>query len=258
MAKAAARKALEIDESLGEAHASLAQAIFAYDFDVTAANREFERAIELDPNYATAHQWHAESGLATQGRFDEAIAEMQRAHELDPLSVIINADVGTILLDSRRYAEAIAQLRKTLTMDPNFYYAHWNLGQALELQGHLEEARAEYEKATALSDDPLGLAFLGHLYGRLGAKDKAREILSALHRPRPDTYVSPYNLALVHMGLGENDAALDELERTYEERDGYNIAFINTDPMLDPLRPEPRFKALAARIFPEKTHPPQR
>lgn len=258
MAKAAARKALEIDESLGEAHASLAEAIFAYDFDVGAANREFGRAIELNPNYATAHQWYAESGLATQGRFDEAIAEMQRAHELDPLSVIINADVGTILLDSRRYDEGIAQLRKTLTMDPNFYYAHWNLGQGLELQGHLEEARAEYEKATALSDDPLARAFLGHLYGKLGAKEKAREILSELHRPRPDTYVSPYNFALVHMGLGENDAAIHELERTYEERDGYSIAFINTDPMLDPLRSEPRFQALAARVFPEKSRSPQR
>src|SRR5262249_48793690 len=127
-AKAAAHKALELDESLGEAHASLAEAIFAYDFDVAAATREFRRALQLNPNYATAHQWYAESALASQGKFQEAIAEMRRALKLDPLSLIINADVGTILIDARLYDLAIEQLRKTLAMDPNFYYARWNLG----------------------------------------------------------------------------------------------------------------------------------
>src|SRR5205823_3445160 len=155
--------------------------------------------------------------------------------ELDPLSVIINADVGTIFLDAHHYAEAIAQLRKTVEMDPSFYYAHWNLGQALELTGRLKEAKAEYEKAKVLSDDPLPEAFLGHLYAKLGQKEKAREILADLHRPRPGTYVSPYNFALVYLGLGEIDQVLSQLEKTYDERDGYNIAFINTDPMLDPL-----------------------
>jgi TolB-like protein/Tfp pilus assembly protein PilF len=251
-AKAAALKALELDDTLGEAHTVLAQAIFAYDFDVQHANREFRRAIELNPNYATAHQWYAESGLATQKRFDEAIAEMHRALELDPLSVIINADVGTIFIDAGRYPEAIAQLRKTVEMDPGFYYAHWNLGQVLELTGHLEEAKAEYEKADKLSGDPLARAFLGHLYAKMGEKQKARAILADLRRPHPGTYLSSYNLALVHLGLGEIDDALRELEQTYEARDGYNIAFINVDPMLDPLRSDPRFQALAAKVFRQK------
>jgi TolB-like protein/Tfp pilus assembly protein PilF len=251
-AKAAALKALELDDTLGEAHAVLAQAIFAYDFDVERANREFRRAIELNPNYATAHQWYAESGLATQKRFDEAIAEMHRALELDPLSVIINADVGTIFIDAGRYSEAIAQLHKTVEMDPSFYYAHWNLGQVLELTGHLEEAKAEYEKADQLSGDPLARAFLGHLYAKMGDTQKARAILADLRRPHPGMYLSPYNLALVHLGLGEIDDALRELERTYEARDGYNIAFINVDPMLEPLRSDPRFQALAAKVFSQK------
>ena len=167
-AKAAALKALELDNTLGEAHTSLGQAVSAYDFDFERAGREFRLGIELNPNYATGHQWYAESGLGALGRFDEAIAEMKRALELDPLSVIINADVGTVLCTAGRYDEAIEQLRKTLEMDPDFYYAHWNLGQALELKGRTEEAMAEYKKASELNDDPLPLALLGRLYGKTG------------------------------------------------------------------------------------------
>ncbi len=249
-AKAAARKALELDDSLGEAHASLAEAIFSYDLDIAAATREFQRAIALAPNYATAHQWYAESALSSQGHFDEAIAEMRHALELDPLSVIISADVGTMLVNARRYDEAIVQLRKTLQMDPKFYYGHWNLGQALELQGQFEEAKAEYQKAVKLSGgDPLPLALLGHLYGAMGDKDKAREILKELHRPRPGIYVTSYTYALVHIGLGETDAAFRELDNTYEDRDGYSIAFIRVDPMCDPIRDDPRFQALLKKVF---------
>ena len=163
-----------MDSTLGEAHTSLAQAVSAYDFDFERADREFRRGIELSPNYATGHQWYAESGLAALGRFDEAIAEMKRALELDPLSVIINADVGTVLCTAGRYDEAIEQLRKTLEMDPDFYYAHWNLGQALELKGRTEEAIAEYQKAATLNDDPLPLALLGRLYGRMADEKMKR------------------------------------------------------------------------------------
>jgi TolB-like protein/Tfp pilus assembly protein PilF len=248
-AKAAAQKALELDDNLGEAHAALGEATFAYDFDIPAANREFRRAIELNPNYATAHQWYAESGLGSQKRFGEAIVEMHRALELDPLSVIINADVGSMFLNARRYDEAIEQLRRTVEMDPSFYYAHWNLGQALELTGRLDEAKVEYEKAIALSDDPLPLAFLGHLCAKTGQKEKAREILTRLHQPHPGTYVTPYNFALICIGLGETENALRELENAFEDRDGYNIAFMETDPMLDPLRDDPGFQRLAAKVF---------
>jgi TolB-like protein/Tfp pilus assembly protein PilF len=251
-AKAAAQKALELDNTLGEAHASLAEALFAYDFNFVESNREFQRAIELNPNYATAHQWYAESGLAPLGRFDDAVAEIKRALELDPLSVIINADVGTVLSTARRYDEAIAQLRRTLEMDPNFYYARWNLGQTLELKGLNDEAIAEYQKAIALDDDPLPLALLGHLYAKIGRKDEARQILQQLQESAKYRYVSPYYFGLIHLGLGEKNQTMDLLEKTYETRDGYNIAFLKVDPFLDPLRGDSHFEAFVQKVFAPK------
>ena len=249
-AKAAAEKGLDLDGTLGEAHASLAQALLAYDFNFARANREFRRAIELNPNYATAHHWYGESGLTPLGQFEDGVAELKRALQLDPLSVIINADVGTVLTSARRYDEAIEQLRKTLEMDPSFYYAHYHLGEALEMKGLNEDAVAEYEKATALNDDPVPQALLGHLYAKMGRKDEARRILQRLRDSPKERYVSPYLFAMIHLGLGEKDRAIDFLEKTYEDRDGYNIAFIKVDPFLDPLHGDPRFEALAARIFP--------
>jgi TolB-like protein/Tfp pilus assembly protein PilF len=251
-AKAAAQKALELDNTLSEAHTSLAQTLFAYDFNFVEANHEFQRAIELNPNYATAHQWYAESGLASIGRFDEAIAEIKHALELDPLSVIINADVGTVLCSARRYDEAIEQLRKTLEMDPGFYYARWNLGQALEMKGLIKEAMAEYEKAVALNDDPLPLALLGRLYAKIGRRDEALKILERLRQTSAQRYASPYNFAVIYMGLGQKSEAIHLLEKAYDERDGYDIAFIKTDPFLDPLRGEPQFEALVQKVFAPK------
>jgi TolB-like protein/Flp pilus assembly protein TadD len=251
-AKAAAQKALQLDNTLGEAHASLAQALFAYDLNFTEANREFKRAIELNPNYATAHQWYAESVLTTMGQFDQAIVEIKRALELDPLSIIINADVGGVLFNARRYDEAIAQLRKTLEMDPGFYYAHWNLGQALEAKGLNREAMVEYEKASALNDDPLPAAMLGRLYGKVGRKAEALRILERLRESSKQRYVSPYNFAIIEIGLGDKDEALRFLEKTYEDRDGYNVAFLRVDPLLDPLRGDSRFEALTQKVFAPK------
>jgi TolB-like protein/Tfp pilus assembly protein PilF len=248
-AKAAAKKALELDNTLGEAHASLAQTLFAFDFEFAEANREFRRAIQLNPNYATARQWYSQSGLAPLGQFDDAIAEIKRALELDPLSVIINADVGNVLCTARRYDEAIAQLRKTLEMDPGFYYAHWNLGQALELKGLTGDATAEYQKARELNDDPLPGAMLARLYAKIGRKDEALRILEQLRESSKQRYVSPYNFAIIQLGLGQKDEAIHFLEQTYQDRDGYNIAFIKVDPFLDPLRGDPRFEALVAKIF---------
>ena len=251
-AKAAAAKALELDSTLGEAHATLGNALIAYDLNFAEGNREFRRAIELNPNYATAHQWYAETGLVPLGRFEEAIAEARRALELDPLSLVINADLGTTLTNAGRYDQAIEQLRKTVEMDPGFYYAHWTLGEALALKGANEEAIAEYKKAIALNDDPLPPALLGYLYAKIGRRDDALAILKQLRELRESSkqrYVSPYNLALIHIGLGQKDEAIQLLEETYEERDGYNIAFLKVEPMLDPLRGDPRFEALVQKVF---------
>ncbi len=253
-AKAAAEKALGLDSTLGEAHASLAQALLAYDLNFAEANREFRRAIELNPNYATAHHWYGESVLGPLGQFEEAIAEARRSLELDPLSVIINADYGSALTNARRYDQAIEQLRKTVEMDPGFYYAHWTLGNALELKGFTEEAIAEYKKAIALNDDPLPRALLGHLYAKLGRKDEALAILKQLRELRESSkerYVSPYNLALIHIELGQKNEAIQLLEETYEQRDGYNIVFIKVEVLLDPLRGDPRFEALVQKVFAE-------
>jgi TolB-like protein/tetratricopeptide (TPR) repeat protein len=251
-AKAAAQKALELDNTLGEAHASLGQALFAYDFNFAEANREFRRAIELNPNYATAHQWYGQSGLTPLGQFDDAIAEMKRALELDPLSVIINTDLGSVLCTARHYDAAIEQLRKTLEMDPRFYYARWNLGLALEVKGLVDQAVVEYEKAIALDDDPLSAGLLAHLYAKIGQKDKALQIQERLREVSKQRYVSPYIFAMIHLGLGEKDQAIDFLEKTYQDRDGYNIAFIKVDPFFDPLRGDPRFEAFVQKIFAPK------
>jgi tetratricopeptide (TPR) repeat protein len=143
-------------------------------------------------------------------------------------------------------------MQKTVEMDPAFYYAHWTLGNALEMKGLNEEAIVEYKKAIALNDDPLPPALLGHLCAKIGRKDEALAILKQLHDLRESSkqrYVSPFNLALVHIGLGQKDQAIQLLEQTYEERDGYNLAFLKIEPYLDPLRGDPRFEALVEKVF---------
>jgi tetratricopeptide (TPR) repeat protein len=157
-AKAAAEKALDLDDTLAEAHTSLGNVLRGYDLEQSL--KEFERAIELNPNYATAHHWYGEF-LGATGRFDEGIAELKRAQQLDPLSLVINTDLGEVYTFAREYDKAIEQLRKTIEMDPRFYYANWHLGVALQLKGQLNEALAEYRKAAELNDDPTVLALLG-------------------------------------------------------------------------------------------------
>ncbi len=247
-AKAAAKKALEIDDTLAEAHTPLGLVLCFYDFDFAGSIKEFERAIALNPNYATAHHWFGHP-LLLVGQFDRALAEAKRAVELDPLSLIINADLGQDYFYQRRYDEAIEQLRRTLEIDSRFYYAHWNLGEALELKGQLREALAEYKKAAELDDDPGLLGLIAQAYAKLGERDEARKILDQMQQLATRRYVPAYGFALVHMALGEKDNALEWLERSYHDRDGFEIAFIKVDPMLDPLRGDPRFEALVQKIF---------
>jgi TolB-like protein/Tfp pilus assembly protein PilF len=249
-AKAAAKKALELDDASAEAHTSLAQVHCYYDLDYPQAIREFQRAIELNPNYATAHQWYGSSGLAALGQFDDAVAEVKSAIALDPLSLVINTDLGNTYYRARRYDQAVDQMRKTLEMDPAFYYAHWNLGSALAAKGALKPAIEEYEKARALNDDPSMLGLLANAYAKSGNKAEALKIRDQLELVSKQRYVSGYSFALADLGLGNKEEALHWLEKAYGDRAGDALRFIKVEPLLDPLRGDPRFEALVAKIFP--------
>jgi TolB-like protein/Flp pilus assembly protein TadD len=249
-AMAAAKKTLELDETLAEAHTTLALALWYYDFDFTQAIREFQRAIELNPNYATGHQQYGNNTLSALGRFDDAITEGKRAVELDPLSLAINADLGMNYYYARRYDEAIAQLRKTLEMDPGYYYAHVNLGQVFAGKRAFDEAISEYQKARALNDDPFVLGLLGHAYASAGNKSEALKILEQLKEASKQRYVSLYSFAMVYLALGDKQEALRWLEQSYQDRAGADIGWIRVDSLVDPLRGDPRFEAIAEKIVP--------
>ena len=249
-AMAAAKKALELDDTLAEAHTTLALALWYYEFDFSQANREFERALELNPNYATGHQQYGNNTLSALGRCDEAIAEGKRAVELDPLSLVINSDLGMNYHYARRYAEAVAQLRKTVELDPGYYYAHVNLGQVFAAQRAFDEAIGEYQKARALNDDPFVLGLLGHAYASLGNKTEARKIVQQLKEVSRQRYVSLYSFVLVYVALEEKEEALRWLEQCYQDRAGADIGWIRVDALVDPLRGDPRFEALAEKIVP--------
>jgi len=251
-AKAAAKKALELDDTLAEAHTSLADILNDYDLDSEQSIKEFERAIQLNPNYATAHHWYADGPLVTLGQFDRAVAECRRAAELDPLSLAINATLGKDYFYARRYDEAIAQLRKTIEMDPRFYLAHWFLGEVWQLRGQLDEAIVEYRKAIELNDDPYVLALLGQAYARAGQREEAQKILARLGEEAKSRYVHAYSFALMYLALGDKERAIDEMERAYRERASNDITGIKVDPMLDDLRGHPRFEALVQKVFAPK------
>jgi tetratricopeptide (TPR) repeat protein len=251
-AKAAVKKALELDDTLAEAHASSGRILSGYDFDSQRGIAEFERALQLNPNYATAHHWLAAGPLLALGRFDESFAEAKRSIELDPLSMINNADFGQGYCFARHYDEAITQLRKTIEIEPRFYLAHYYLGQALQLKGQISEAIVEYRKAVELDDDPFALALLGQAYARAGQRDEANKILAQLNQEAKSRYVSAYGVGLVYLGMGDKNHAMDELERAYHENDGGDVYNIRVDPLLDDLRGDPRFEALAEKIIPAR------
>ena len=251
-AKAAARKALELDGTLAEAHSALGLTLALYDWDFAASAREFESAIEFNPNYATAHQWFGNSVLLITGDFDRAIAEGKRAVQLDPLSLVIIGDLGGDYLMARRYDEAIAEFQKALAMDARFYNARWQLGEALQLKGQLPEAIEEYKKTIKEEENPRMLALLANAYASTGQRDEALKLLAQLDEVATRRYVGAYNYALAHVGLGEKDKAIDDLERACRERSDPHIVNIKFDPMLDPLRGDPRFEALVQKIFGRK------
>ncbi len=251
-ARAAAKKALELDNTLAEAHASFGRILSGYDYNFERAIAEFERAIQLNPNYATSYHWISNGPLTARGEFDRAIAEGKRAVELDPLSMIDNADLGQVYFYARRYDEAISQVRKAIEIDPHSYLAHYYLGQIYQLQGHLTDAIAEYQKAVELDDDPEALAFLGQAQARAGQRDEAQKILARMTEEAKSRYVSAYSFALMFVGLGDKERAIDALERAYREGAANDIITIRVDPMLDDLHGDPRFEALAEKIVPAR------
>jgi tetratricopeptide (TPR) repeat protein len=183
---------------------------------------------------------------------ERSIAEGKRSVELDPLSLINNADLGWDYINARRYDEAIAQCRKTVEIDSHFYLARYYLAEGLQLKGKLTEAIVEYRAAVDLNDDPLALAFLGQAYARAGQRKKAQEILERLTEEAKSRYVSGYSFALVRLGLGDKEAAMDALEQAYRNGEGADIYIIRVDPFLDDLRDHPRFEALAEKIVPAR------
>jgi TolB-like protein/Flp pilus assembly protein TadD len=245
-AEAAAKKALELDDSLAEAHASLGL-IATEELDLNRAVKEQERAIQLNPNYATAHHWLG-LALATLRQPDRSIKELKRALELDPLSMIINADLSIIYLYAGRYDAAEAQARKTLEIDPRSFVAHYYLGAALQLTGRLKEAIPEFQKAVELNNDPYSIAMLAQAYARNGQTDEARKLLAHLNEMAKFAEVPEYALALVYTSLSEKERAIEALEHGFAGGNKSYLFLLPGDPFLDDLRGDPRFEALAQKI----------
>jgi len=246
-AKAAALKALQLDDKLAEAHNALAMVLFLY-LDIAGSIPEFQRAIALNPNYATAHHWYGFNPLSTLGRFDEAIAESKRAVELDPLSPVINSDLGSNLMVARRYDEAIAQLRKTLEIDPTFSLAHGALGEALQFKGDLPGAIAEYTKAQELGADPRIRVLLAAAKAQSGDKDAAVRMLAELEEASRNREIPGAQRAVLYTSLGNRTEAIRCLEQSVADHDSQDVAWIKVYPKWDPLRGDPRFEALVQRV----------
>ncbi len=244
-AKAAARRALEIDEDLAVARTALGYALVYYDWDWAGAEREFRRAIELDSGYPTAHQFYADLLIAIPKR-DEAIEEMRLALELDPLSLIISAALGYCLHMARRYEEALGQLRRTLDMDPGFLPANLFLGYVYLQTGKHAKAIEQFQEVMHRAEgNPLAHAELGCAYAVSGRRAEAEAIVAAL-RETQERFVSPYCFALLHTALGDPEAAFEALEKAFALR-AHEIAFLPWEPQLDPLRTDPRFADLLRR-----------
>jgi eukaryotic-like serine/threonine-protein kinase len=243
----AAKKALELDDTLSEAHLELGKVHYWYDYDWNAAEKELRRAVELGPNYASAHAYYGWY-LVSVGRFQEGIEESKRAQELDPLSIQTNATAAQNLYFAHRYEEAINLFGKTLEMDPNYWFAHMFLGLSYEANGDLPRAITECQRAReAETTVPYPSAELAHAYAVSGRKREAEEILKQLKDRSRQSYVPAYNFAEIYIGLGDKEKALALLEKAYADR-SMLLTFLKVDPEFDSLRSDPRFKDLLRRV----------
>jgi serine/threonine protein kinase/tetratricopeptide (TPR) repeat protein len=246
-AKESALKALEIDNTLAEAHASLALIKCHYDRDLESAEREFKLAIELNPSYANAHHWYAFL-LMYDGRHDESIREIKLARDLDPLSLIINANVGFMLYFAGRYDEALAQYMNSIEMAPDFAELYWYIGMAYEQKAMLKEAEKEFQRAITLSGGFMKyIEALGHAYAMAGKKKEAMEVMGELRELSKREHVSPYYIASIYEALGEKDKAFEWLEKAYEINDTW-ISYLKVDPLFYKIRPDSRFKVLLKKV----------
>jgi TolB-like protein/DNA-binding winged helix-turn-helix (wHTH) protein/Tfp pilus assembly protein PilF len=250
-AKAAAQRALEIDPTLTEAETSLATVKFNYDWDWPGAAAEFDRAIHLNPSYATAYQRYS-LYLMAMGRTRDSFEKINKARELDPLSISINFSLGWRLYMARQFDRAIEQIQNTIEMDPSYELSHLVAGQAYAQKGQFERAVAELRKAVDLSHGtPMMVSALAYTYARSGNKTEAEKLLAQLSAQAKIQYVSPYYFAIVYAGLGENETALDWLDKAFADRSN-GLVFLQVEPELDSLRSNPRFIALRKKLeFPE-------
>jgi serine/threonine-protein kinase len=246
LAKAAAEKALQLDPSLAEAHATAGLVRAFYDWDWSGGEREFRRAVELNPGSAAVHDWLGWF-LANVGRTDEGLRSLRRAVELDPLSAAYNGDIAIALWGARRYDDSIAQTRKALDLDPHFFMGHLQLGWDYAAKGDFPAAVEALEKARQIEDHPFVAASLAWVHGRQGRRADALRQLERLQQFARKGYVTPYFFSYVYLGLGDRDLAVAWLEKAYEDR-SLGIYFVKVDPFLDPVRSDPRFQRLLQRM----------
>ena len=245
-ARGAAEKALELDDSLAEAHAALGLIKFYYEWDWQGAEKAFKRAIELNPGYADAQHRYGWL-LGFSGRLTESIAAIQRASELDPLSLEITSDLGLSFFFARNYAAALPHFQKALDGDPNSVWSHFFVGWAYEQMGNFEKAFAAYGRARQIDDAPLLRAAVAHLFAIDGGTAQARALFAEMLDLAAIRHVSPYHFAIVHTALGETDEAFARLEEAYAMR-SEALVWLKVDPRLDPLRSDPRFIGLLQRV----------
>ena len=246
-ARAAALKALQLDENLAEGHTALALIVQNRDWDWQTSEKEYRRAIELNPDYATAHQWYAEH-LLWLGRFDEALRESEKARQLDPLSLIIATDHGAILYYSRQYDRAIEQLHTVLERDPNFWRAVFLTTWAYAQRGQFTQALAEAEVLRRLyGDGPAYWSVIVNIYGHMGQQERAQREFKKLEKLSRHEQLDPSTLLVAYLSVGDKEEALADLEKAYSEH--YNfLTTLKVEPSFDPLRSDPRFQDLLRRV----------